>query len=133
MLAVRIILSVLLFASSLVLLTNLHALRRARALESRGARATGQCVDHFWPSGGYVGAICVYAVEPGEEMRVRSSRYTTAPVEIGEEVEVLYRPGDPKSSMLAFEAKNRTGFDIALSSVMAVLWAGAIVGLALTV
>ncbi len=133
MLAVRIFLSVLFCASSLVLLTQLHALRKARALESGGVVVTGECVNHYWPQGGYVGAICVYAAGSDEEMTVRSSRYSTAPVEIGEAVEVLYRPADPKHSMLAFEVRSRVGFDAALSSVMGVLSTGAVVGIVLTV
>lgn len=133
LLAVRIILFVLLLASSLVLVTNFYALRKATALERAGARADGECVSHYWPQGGYIGVVCSYSVDGGEELTIRSSRYSTAPAEVGDPVEVMYRPGEPQRAMLAFEVKNRVGFDAALSCVMGVLWAGAVTGLLLTV
>ncbi|WP_432147183.1 hypothetical protein [Streptomyces sp. bgisy029] len=114
-------------------MTNLYALRKARALEQAGVSVDGECVSHYWPQGGYVGVVCSYSVDGSEELTVRSSRYSTAPAEIGDPVEVMYRPGEPKRAMLAFEVKSRVGFDVALSSVMGVLWAGAVTGLFLTV
>ncbi|MEI7034155.1 DUF3592 domain-containing protein [Streptomyces pratensis] len=131
LLAVRIILFVLLFSSFLVLVTNLYALRKAKRLESEGVKGSGECVNHYWPQGGYVGVICAYSAG-GDEYTVRSSRYSTAPAEIGDPVEVIYRPSDPGRSMLAFEVQSRVGFDVALSSVMGVLGVGALVGLLLT-
>ncbi|MFD5900270.1 DUF3592 domain-containing protein [Streptomyces microflavus] len=78
--------------------------------------------------------ICAYSASTGEELTVRSSKYSTPlPVEIGDPVEVIYRSDNPKRSVLAFEVKSRVGFDVALSSVMGALWAGAVAGLFLTV
>ncbi|CAM5705640.1 hypothetical protein SVIOM342S_04627 [Streptomyces violaceorubidus] len=34
------------------------ALRKAKRLESAGTRVEGECISHYWPSGGYVGAVC---------------------------------------------------------------------------
>ncbi|GGZ13390.1 hypothetical protein CP967_13540 [Streptomyces nitrosporeus] len=132
MLAVRIFLVVMVCATSLVLVTNLYALRKARRLESTGARVEGECVNHYWPSGGYVGAICTYSAGGREDLSVRSSRYSVAPVEIGDLVEVTYDRKNPERSMLSFEVGNRVGYDTALTVVMGTLWAGAVVGIFLT-
>lgn len=94
---------------------------------------TGNASITIWPQGGYVGVICAYSASTGEELTVRSSKYSTPPMEIGDPVEVIYRSDNPKRSMLAFEVKSRVGFDVALPSVMGALWAGADAGLFLTV
>ncbi|MER7051944.1 MULTISPECIES: DUF3592 domain-containing protein [unclassified Streptomyces] len=132
MLAVRIFLVVMVCASSLVLSTNLYALRKAKRLESAGIRVEGECVSHYWPSGGYVGAVCAYSGEAGQDLTVRSSRYSVAPVEIGDAVAVVHEPGRPERAMLLFEASGRVGYDTALSAVMGALWAAALVGLLFT-
>jgi len=115
-----------------VLITNLYAFRKAQRLESIGTRVEGECVNHYWPSGGYVGVICAYSAGDREERSVRSSKYTVAPVEIGDFVEVIYDPNDPGRSMLSFEASKRVGFDIALSVVTGTMFVGAVTGLLFT-
>lgn len=132
MLAVRIFLLVMLGASSLVLITNLYALRKARRLESTGMRTEGECTDHYWPSGGYVGLICGYSAGGRDDLSVRSSRYSVAPADIGDVVEVIYDPRVPERSMLSFEVDNRVGFDTGLSVVVGTLGAAALVGILLT-
>ncbi|MFE4693745.1 DUF3592 domain-containing protein [Streptomyces sp. NPDC056749] len=132
MLAVRIFLIVMICATSLVLVTNLYALGKARRLDAKGARVEGECVNHYWPSGGYVGVICAYSAGGGEEFSVRSSRYSVAPVEIGDAVEVVHDPRNPERSMLSFEVKDRTGFDTALSVGVGTLLVASLVGMLLT-
>ncbi|MFB4422576.1 DUF3592 domain-containing protein [Streptomyces sp. QL37] len=132
MLAVRILLILMTCATSLVLATNLYALRKARRLESTGVRVEGECVNHYWPSGGYVGAICTYPAGGAEDLSVRSSRYSVAPVDIGDVVEVIHDRKNPEHSMLSFEVGSRVGYDTALTVVMGTLWAAAAVGAVLT-
>jgi len=131
-LAVRIFLFVMVCALSLVLITNLHALRKAKRLESTGMRVEGECVDHYWPSGGYVGVVCAYSTGDRNDLAVRSSRYSVAPVEIGDVVEVTYDPRDPERSMLSFEVDKRVGFDTGLSVAVGTLGAAAVAGILLT-
>ncbi|RSN54788.1 hypothetical protein DMH12_16310 [Streptomyces sp. WAC 04229] len=129
MLAIGIVLVVLVCGSSLVLGTNLYALRKAGRLESAGTRVEGECVSHYWPSGGYVGAVCTYSAGAGQELTVRSSRYSVPPVEVGDVVEVVHEPGRPERAMLLFEATRRVGYDTALTAVMGALWVAAVTGL----
>ncbi|MEU1433324.1 DUF3592 domain-containing protein [Streptomyces sp. NPDC005786] len=128
----RILLFAMLCGSLLVLITNLYAFRKAKRLETVGKRVEGECVQHYWPSGGYVGVICAYSAGDGEERSVRSSRYTVAPVEIGDPAEVVYDPNDPGRSMLSFEASEKVGFDVALSAVTGAMFVAAVVGLIFT-
>ncbi|MFE5395311.1 DUF3592 domain-containing protein [Streptomyces sp. NPDC056568] len=132
MLAIGIFLAVMVCGSSLVLGTNLYALRRARRLESAGTRVEGECVSHYWPSGGYVGAVCTYSGGAGQELTVRSSRYSVPPVEVGDAVEVVHEPGRPERAMLLFEATRRVGYDTALTAVMGAMWVAALTGLLFT-
>ncbi|WP_345594434.1 hypothetical protein [Streptomyces marokkonensis] len=129
MLASRIILVVMVCGSSLVLFTNLYALRKAKRLESAGVRVEGECVGHYRPSGGYVGAVCAYSAGPGQELTVRSSRCSVAPVETDDVVEVVHGPGRPERAMLLFEASARVGYDTALSVVTGAMWMSATAGL----
>ncbi|MFD9292876.1 DUF3592 domain-containing protein [Streptomyces sp. NPDC060030] len=131
-LAIRIFLFVMVCASSLVLITNLYALRKAKRLESSGMRVEGECVGHYWPSGGYVGVVCAYSTRDRSDLSVRSSRYSVAPVEIGDVVEVVYDPQSPERSMLSFEVDKRVGFDTGLSVVVGTLAAAAMAGIVLT-
>ncbi|MFJ3701263.1 MULTISPECIES: DUF3592 domain-containing protein [Streptomyces] len=132
MLAIRIFLFVMVCASSLVLITNLYALRKAKRLESSGMRVEGECVDHYWPSGGYVGVVCAYSAGDRADLSVRSSRYSVAPVEIGDVVDVIYDPQNPERSMLSFEVGKRVGFDTGLSVVVGTLAVAAVAGILLT-
>ncbi|MEU0445389.1 DUF3592 domain-containing protein [Streptomyces tendae] len=132
MLAIRMILVVMVCGSALVLCTNLYALRKAKRLESAGTRVEGECVSHYWPSGGYVGAVCTYSAGAGQELTVRSSRYSVPPVEVGDVVEIVHDPGRPERALLLFEATRRVGYDTALTAVMGAMWAAAVTGLLLT-
>jgi hypothetical protein len=129
---IRFILSMLALTSLLPISANLYALWRARRLESSGRRAEGECVNHYWPSGGYVGAVCEYLTESGEKASIKSDRYSVAPVEIGDAVEVLYDPQKHSRAKLAFEVENRVGFDLAFCSVIAVVFMACVVGLIFT-
>ncbi|WP_424922510.1 DUF3592 domain-containing protein [Streptomyces sp. wa53] len=95
-------------------------------------RVEGECVDHYWPSGGYVGVVCAYSAGDRADLSVRSSRYSVAPVEIGDVVDVIYDPQNPERSMLSFEVGKRVGFDTGLSVVVGTLAVAAVAGILLT-
>ncbi|MER7691758.1 DUF3592 domain-containing protein [Streptomyces sp. NPDC097610] len=132
MLAIRMFLLIALFVPLLVVCVNLFALLRGRALESAGGRTVGVCVEHFWPAGGYVGAVVRYSPTGDAEFLVRSSKYATAPCEVDDEVEVYYDRRKPGRAMISFEAERRIGYDTLITSAMGVLVVGAILGLVAT-
>lgn len=132
MLAVRMFLVIFLVAPLIVVCTNLFALVRGRALEFSGGRTRGVCVEHFWPAGGYVGVGVRYSPTVDSEFLVRSSKYQTAPLEVGDEVEVYYDKRRPGRALISFEAERRIGYDTLITSVMGVLVVGAVLGLVAT-
>ena len=118
---VRIFLGIFLFASSVVISTNIYALLRARRLEATGGRVEGVCISHYWPSGGYVGIVVEFSMPTGEKISVKSSRYQTAPVEVGSPVTVFFDEGKPGRSLIGFEAEKRIGYDTLIVLLMVVV------------
>ncbi|MFI6699341.1 DUF3592 domain-containing protein [Streptomyces sp. NPDC050509] len=129
---IRFMLAMFAVAPLVVVFVNLYALRKGRRLEQSGRRVKGECVNHYWPAGGYIGVICEYSTEGGERASVKSSKYTVAPVEVGHSVEILHDPQNPNHAMLAFEAVNRVGYDTLIFSIGVVLFLAPSVGFFLT-
>ncbi|MEE1803825.1 hypothetical protein PUR57_35025 [Streptomyces sp. JV176] len=115
-----------------VVFVNLYALRKGRGLERSGRRVEGECVNHYWPAGGYVGVICEYSAGDGMRASVKSSKYTVAPVEVGDVVEILYDPQNSRRAMLSFEAANRVGYDTLILSIGVALFLAPATGLLFT-
>ncbi|MFJ9588555.1 DUF3592 domain-containing protein [Streptomyces acidicola] len=130
--AIRFMLVMFAVPPLVVVFINLYALRKGRRLERTGRRVEGECVNHYWPPGGYVGVICEYSTENEERASVKSSRYTIASVQIGDSVEILYDPQNSSHAMLSFEAANRVGYDTLIFSICVVLFLTPAVGFFLT-
>lgn len=129
---IQLFLSIFLLSAAFMFLVNLLALRRGVALERRGERAAGECVEHFWPAGGYVGIVVRFRDGDGEERTVKSSKYRTPPLDVGEAATVFYEPGGRGRAMISFEAERRVGFDVFMCCFMGALALGSLVGIVAT-